>query len=233
MARPAESKCEEAKLPDNCRGKLCDGHYIPDPEMPVYWDVCPLDGPDCPFHKQRLLGPLGIGEHYHSATIESIPLAGLPDPDEEPRSIVRSYTDSIDANISAGRGLYIQGGVGTGKTSIITLVAYAAASAGHSVAYWYAGELFNRLHRDDQEAIAAAYDCDLLLLDDFGVQYAIDWTVTRFDALVEYRYAHQKAMCVTTNASSAELENSDRWRRVYDRWKEMCDGISAGKESMR
>ncbi len=226
MASPAKSKCEP---PDNCRGKLCEGSYLTNPEYafhPIGWTGCPLDGPDCPFHKQRLLGPLGIGERYQSASLEKIPSEGA-------RTFVHTYIDSIGANISAGKGLYVQGGVGTGKTSILALVAYAAASAGHSVVYWYAGELFNRLHRDDQEAMAAARHCDLLLLDDFGTQYAIDWTVTRFDSLIEYRYAHRKAMCVTTNASSEELENSDAWRRVYDRWKEMCEGISAGRKSMR
>ena len=230
MANPVESKCE---VPETCRGKLCDGIYLPDPSMPPYWEPCPLDGPDCPFHKQRLLGPLGIGRRYQAAELDRVTDEKPADGSDDVRAIVRGYLDSIAESVVAGRGLYIQGDVGTGKTSILALVAYAAASAGHSVAYWYAGELFDRLHRDDQEAIAQARHCDLLLLDDFGVQYAIDWTVTRFDALVEYRYAHGKAMCVTTNASREELSKSNAWRRVYDRWKEMCESISAGKKSMR
>ena len=212
--------------PDNCRGARCDGQYLPDPAMYWYAEPCPLDGPDCPFHKQRILGPLGIGRRYQAAELDRID-------NDKVREVVWVYLEAISDSIAEGRGLYIQGDVGTGKTSILALVAYTAANAGHTVAYWYAGELFDRLHRGDQEAIAQARHCDLLLLDDFGVQYAIDWTVTRFDALVEYRYAHGKAMCVTTNASREELKKSDAWRRVYDRWKEMCESISAGKQSMR
>jgi len=214
------------KPPEGCRGKFCDGGYVPDLSMPVYWEICPLDGPACPFHRQRLLRPLGIGERYQAASIEQIANDGS-------KAIVQSYVDSIGESVSEGKGLYIEGGVGVGKTSILALVAYAAVVAGYSVAYWYAGSLFDRLHRQDEAATDLAYQCDLLLLDDFGVQYSADWTVTRFDALIEHRYANQKAMCITTNVSREELEDSDTWCRVYDRWKEMCEGISAGRESMR
>jgi len=227
MASPAQSHSERiTEPPENCTGKLCEGYYVRDPEVYDYGEPCPLDGPDCPFHQARLLRPIGFGERYQAADVEKIV-------NEDARTIVQTYLDSIVDAVAAGKGLYIQGGVGAGKTSILALVGYAAASAGYSVAYWYAGELFDRLHRDDQEATARARNCDMLLLDDFGTQYAIDWTVTRFDALVEFRYAHRRAMCVTTNVGRKELEDSDQWRRVYDRWKEMCDGISTGKKSMR
>jgi len=227
MANPDPLTSETmTEPPETCRGKLCGGEYMPEPSMESIWDPCPLDGPACPFHMARLLRPIGFGERYQSVSIERIANEGA-------RTAVQAYIDSIADAVVAGKGLYIQGGVGAGKTSILALVAYAAASAGYSVAYWYAGELFDRLHRDDQEAVAWARECDILLLDDFGTQYAIDWTLTRFDALVEFRYAHGKVMCVTTNVDRADLKGSDAWGRVYDRWREMCEGISAGKDSMR
>ena len=221
MASPAQLNSKTVQPMENC-SRYCDGYDYREMKR------CPLDGPDCPFHRPRLLQPIGFGERYWDATIEQI--SG-----QNARESIQTYIDAIDEAITAGRGLYVQGGVGSGKTCILTLVGYAAAAADASlkIEYWYAGELFDHLHRGDQDAIDKAYYCDLLLLDDFGVQYAIDWTVTRFDALVEYRYAHRKAMCVTTNVGREELRADDRWRRVYDRWKEMCEGISAGKESMR
>jgi len=226
MANLAKSNSKKQTVPETCRGKLCDGLYLPNPDYYWEWVRCPLDGPDCPFHMQRLLRPLGFGTRYQSAKLEKINIPKV-------RETVASYISGITDRIAEGKGLYIQGGVGTGKTSILALVAYAAASASHTVVYWYAGELFDRLHRQDDEAMGRAHRCDLLLVDDFGVQYASDWTVTRFDALVEFRYAHEKAMCVTTNVSREELRANDVWRRVYDRWREMCEGISLGKESLR
>jgi len=214
--------------PATCEGRLCHGYYN---QAPGIDERCPLDGPNCPFHQQRLLRPMVIGARYQSASIDRIA-------SESARVAVQAYLDSIGDAVVAGNGLLLFGGVGAGKTSILALVGYTAAAAGYSVGYWYAGELFDMLHRNDRdeanlEAIRFARQCDMLLLDDFGVQYSADWTVTRFDALIEYRYARMKPMCITTNASKDELQSSDNWRRVYDRWKEMCEGISAGKESMR
>lgn len=53
---------------------------------------------------------------------------------------------------------------------------------------------------------------DLLMMDDFGVQYGSDWVISRFDSLIEYRYSRRegklRGMIVTSDdlkALQAEL----------------------------
>jgi len=47
---------------------------------------------------------------------------------------VRRYVQGIEENLDRGRGLWIQGDVGTGKTTLAMLVSKAALDAGRSVA---------------------------------------------------------------------------------------------------
>ena len=49
-----------------------------------------------------------------------------------------------------------------------------------------------------------------------GVQYVTPWTASRFDALMEWRYANKLAVCVTTNIPPDELRQQDIFRRVVD-----------------
>ncbi len=165
---------------------------------------------------------------------DSYQQAKLEDITGEPiREIVAEYIARIRQHVYEGQGLLITGGVGTGKTSILRLIAYAAARAAINVSFAYAGALFDNLHNDKGEAVDDYHRAELLLLDDFGVQYVTPWTASRFDALMEWRYANKLAVCVTTNIPPEELRKQDIFRRVVDRWSEMCRGISTGKESMR
>lgn len=62
----------------------------------------------------------------------------------------------------------------------------------------------------------------MLLLDDFGVEYASDWVMSRFQAFVEYRHANMLSTCITTNLSVADLSTLPGYERVISRWAESC-----------
>ncbi len=71
------------------------------------------------------------------------------------------------------------GGPGTGKTFLAGCIATELIEKGHSVLYISAGKLFELMEnkkysrpRDDSddELIASAYSCDLLILDDLGAE---------------------------------------------------------------
>ena len=60
---------------------------------------------------------------------------------------VRDYVDDIDAGLEAGRGLWLFGDTGTGKTTLAMLVSKTALEAGHSVAIYSLPKLLARIRR--------------------------------------------------------------------------------------
>ena len=63
---------------------------------------------------------------------------------------VRRYVDDLDANLDAGRGLWLMGDVGTGKTTLAMLVSQgrARAPAARSAIYSAAASCSCELRRD-------------------------------------------------------------------------------------
>src|SRR5918996_655442 len=67
--------------------------------------------------------------------------------------VVREYVESLEANLESGRGLWLMGDVGTGKTSLAMLVSKAALERGRSVAIYSLPRLLARIRRTyDAEA---------------------------------------------------------------------------------
>jgi DNA replication protein DnaC len=214
--------------PEGCPGNLCDGDVIFEKRLAS----CPLAQTVCPFlagrEKQRMrrvLSGLGIGVRYQNPELERVP--------GDIRPQVEEFLANLSFNLREGRGLLVSGGVGAGKTSLLSLVAYRAASAGFAVAHWYAPELFDALHNREPGLYGDTAMMDLLCLDDFGVQYAGEWGASRFDALMEERYCKCKAVVVTSNATLEALGKMPQWARVVDRWREMCVGLETKSGSQR
>ena len=75
----------------------------------------------------------GIGRRFLEVSFEREPIVSLDPIVLRP---VRAFVRSIDANLENGRGLWFDGPVGTGKTSLAILVAKAAKDAGRSYAVY-------------------------------------------------------------------------------------------------
>jgi DNA replication protein DnaC len=89
--------------------------------------------------------------------------------------VVRSFTEDLDANLDSGRGLWLMGDTGTGKTTLAMLVSKAALAAGRTVAIYSLPKLLARIRRTyDAEAGQDSYlalfelltPVDLLHIDD-------------------------------------------------------------------
>lgn len=193
---------------------------------------CPLaNSRDCPSNSRLmklLLEHSGIGKHYWQVDESKIQLLDA----------INVYLNALPDNITAGQGLIISGPPGVGKTSILSYVYQCCewsrllTDNRYYVRYEFVPNLFNALTRADTDA-----DCyerpDLLLLDDFGREYQNDFAMSRFEALIEHRYANGKPVIVTTNLSSKRLAENDRWERIIDRWRECCQLLQISGESMR
>jgi DNA replication protein DnaC len=124
---------------------------------------------------------------------------------------VRRYVREIDANLDAGRGLWLMGDVGTGKTTLAMIVSKAAIDAGRSVAIYSLPRLLNLIRAAIEteagmigflEQLAAV---DLLHIDDLGAENTTEWVLEQLYSIVNSRYEDERAMIVTTNLRYDEL----------------------------
>jgi DNA replication protein DnaC len=147
---------------------------------------------------------------------------------------VRSFVDEIDERIAAGRGLWMFGDTGTGKTTLAMLISKAALESGKSIAIYSLPKLLARIRRTyDSEPGGDSYlsfferltSVDLLHLDDVGAEKRSDWVLEQLYALVNDRYEAERSILITTNLPHEQLEEQIG-RRTVSRLSEMCDEIA-------
>jgi DNA replication protein DnaC len=143
---------------------------------------------------------------------------------------VRAFVETIEERLDEGRGLWLMGDVGTGKTSLAMLVSKAAVEAGRTAAIYSLPRLLARIRRTyDGEAGEDSYlefferltSVDLLQIDDLGAEKRSDWVLEQLYAIVDERYESQRSMVVTTNLDQASLEEQIGPRTV-SRLVEIC-----------
>jgi len=146
---------------------------------------------------------------------------------------VRGFVDDLDARLEQGRGLWLFGDTGTGKTTLAMLVSKMALEAGHSVAIYSLPKLLARIRRTyDSEPGGDSYlafferltSVDLLHIDDLGAEKRSDWVLEQLYALINERYEAQRSVLVTTNLPHEELEEQIG-NRTVSRLSQICDEV--------
>ncbi len=118
------------------------------------------------------------------------------------------------ANFSQGSGnLLLTGMPGLGKTYLAVCVGKAVAAQGKTVCYETAISLFDKLERgkfnptpENQAKAEELSNCDLLILDDLGTEFAGAFVNAALYGLLNGRMLEGKPMVVTTNLNWAEME---------------------------
>ena len=141
----------------------------------------------------------------------------------------RRSTSSLDA----GRGLWLMGDVGTGKTTLAMLVSKAALEAGRSVAIYSTAaparadppDLRRRgaASRATSRSSTGSTSVDLLHLDDLGAEKRTDWVLEQLYAIVDRRYEERALDRRHDEPRGAALEEQIGARTV-SRLVEMCGG---------
>jgi DNA replication protein DnaC len=148
------------------------------------------------------------------------------------RNVVREvqrYVRALDANLDAGRGLWLMGDVGTGKTTLAMLVSKAALEARRSVAIYSLPRLLAEIRTTYDDGARHSYtelidrlgEVDLLHVDDVGAERSNDWVLEQLYSLINARYEDGKAIVVTTNLDPGELRGQIGVRTV-SRLVEIC-----------
>ncbi len=154
----------------------------------------------------------------------------VSDIDASVTSAVRSYVRRLEDHLDSGRGLWFEGDVGTGKTTLAMLVSKAALDAGRTVAIYslprLLAEIRTTFDEDADRSYVALLDrltaVDLLHVDDVGAEKTSPWVLEQLYALVNARYEEERSMLITTNLDREALAEQIGARTV-SRLTEMCE----------
>ena len=168
-----------------------------------------------------------IPRRYQGVSFDRPPVTDIARIAPEPIQLVRRYVRGIEKNLDGGRGLWIQGDVGTGKTTLAMLVSKAALDAGRSVAIYSLPRLLNLL-RESMDSEGGMLDfldrlsaVDLLHIDDLGAENRTDWVLEQLYSIVNARYEAERAIVATTNLMPDELAER-LGARTVSRLVEIC-----------
>jgi DNA replication protein DnaC len=164
---------------------------------------------------------------YRGVSFDRPPVSDIARSAPDQIQLIRRYVRAIGERLDSGKGLWIQGNVGTGKTTLAMLVSKAALDAGRSVAIYSLPRLLNLL-RESMQSDGGILDLldrlsavDLLHIDDLGAENSTDWVLEQLYSIVNSRYEAQRAIVATTNLMPDEL--SDRLgSRTVSRLVEIC-----------
>ncbi len=147
--------------------------------------------------------------------------------------VVRSFVDDLDQRLDEGRGLWLMGDTGTGKTTLAMLVSKSALAADRSVAIYSLPKLLARIRRTyDSEPGQDSYlqffnrltSVDLLHLDDLGAEKRSDWVLEQLYALINERYEQSRSVVLTTNHDRDDLAEQVG-PRIVSRLTEMTEPL--------
>ena len=168
---------------------------------------------------EKLFGDAQINEKWRGATLADFgPL--LKDP--------------IHRRLEGGRGSFLWGDYGVGKTRLLVASLYSRMSLGETALYLTVPKLLLRIkatfnrgreHDDATEAeiVETAASVRWLGLDDLGVEASTPWARAELFQIVNERYDRDLPIIGTSNLSFDELESESLLgRRVTSRLREMC-----------
>jgi DNA replication protein DnaC len=171
-----------------------------------------------------------IPRRYEGVSFDRPPVSDIARTAPDQIQSIRRYVRAIEQNLDTGRGLWLMGDVGTGKTTLAMLASKAALDAGRSVAIYSLPRLLNLLREsmDSEQGMLDFMDrltaVDLLHLDDLGAENQTDWVLEQLYSIVNARYEAERAIVATTNLMPDEL--SERLgSRTVSRLVEICGDL--------
>ncbi len=123
---------------------------------------------------------------------------------------VRRYCTDIHTNLAEGRGLWLMGHTGTGKTTLGYMIAATASQTQHSVLSFNAVALLNRIRatfdaasrETTDEVIATLAEVELLHIEDLRVVRPTEWVLEQLYLIVNARYEERRAIVFTSDVDS-------------------------------
>ena len=222
-----------------CPDGRCDGSGF------LYDDVKRVARP-CSCRPQRLARKKAtavqgrLPKRFREVSFDREPLLSMERRAPHVIRAVRQYCRAIDAQLDEGRGLWLFGGTGTGKTTLAMLVSKAAMEADRTVAIYSLPRLLGMLRGSyDDDAVYSLNDLidrlcsvDLLHVDDVGAEQTSPWVLEQLYTIINTRYEDGRALLVTTNLGDDDLR-AQIGDRTVSRLHEMCETYPLDGEDQR
>jgi DNA replication protein DnaC len=209
----------------SCPRGLCDGSgWVLDDSDRAR--PCPCREERINRSRSQLMGS-GIPKRFRGVSFERRPVSDL---DPYVLSAVRDFVRNVDSNLDEGRGMWFQGDVGTGKTSLAMLISRNAMEAGRSVAIYSVPRLLSDIKDTYEEGAGSSYSdlfrrlcaVDLLHLDDLGAERRTEWVLEQLYSIVNERWQNQRSIVVTTNLTDLDELRAQVGHRTVSRLTETC-----------
>ena len=209
-----------------CPYGLCDGSGFVEDEALRTATPCQCRPSRIARARTRSLASV-IPGRYRGVSFDRAPVTDMP---RAQVAVVRRYVRDIGASLDAGRGLWLFGDVGTGKTTLAMLVSQSALEVGRSVAIYSLPRLLAEIRATFDGSSERSYtalldrltEVDLLHVDDVGTERSSPWVLEQLYAIVNARYEEERSMVITTNLEREALCEQITERTV-SRLEEMCE----------
>ena len=145
-----------------------------------------------------------------------------------------------------GRGLYIHGNVGTGKTYLASALARMFIEAGYTVVLTTTLAMLEDIQdtygkeASSLDAVLRFASSDVLILDDLGKESASAWSASMIFQIVNYRYEAMRPLIVTSQYDLAGLEKRiarqgehESACAIVSRLRQMCHEIKLSGSDRR
>ena len=126
---------------------------------------------------------------------------------EKNYSFCRNYADAFSLD---SQSLLLYGATGLGKTHLSLAIAKVALEKAYGVVYGSAQSFVTKIEKerfsDEAQTNSLLLDCDLLIIDDLGVEFSSNYTQSVLYDIINTRILKEKPTIINTNLDGAELE---------------------------
>jgi DNA replication protein DnaC len=215
-----------------CEFGLCDGSGFVIDELTATARDCRCRAPRIAATRARAL-EARIPKRFRSISFEHSDVIDMQRRFPTQVREIRSFVADIDANLDAGRSLWLTGSFGTGKTALAMIVSKAAIDAGRTVAIYSCPRLLSVIRESiDQPARGGSAggvldfldrlaSADLLHIDDLGAEHRTEWVLEQLYTIINSRYEDQRSTIVTSNLERDALAEQ-LGERIVSRLEGMC-----------
>ncbi len=131
-----------------------------------------------------------------------------------------------------GKGLFLIGEVGRGKTRLATIIALEVLRQDYSVRYSSTVDLLERIKGEfgtsnAGNTLGCYLDADLAVLDDIGKEHRTEWAESTIFQIINDRYEQTRPLIITSNLGIDDLRKHYQWAgdAIVSRLFESCQGV--------
>lgn len=180
---------------------------------------------------RRLMKSNGLGEHFKNRTFDNFRITTSCQ--RNAFDIATKYCREWGKH--EGKGIFITGNVGTGKTHIAAAITLELNQKGVQALFITSIKLLQKIKDtyDGSSDIKTYKNAELLIIDDLGKEQVTEWALVQLFELINDRYEQNLPVVITTNYSDEEiitrytLKGGDKTtaQAIVSRLREMTWGV--------